>query len=118
MTRTASKTLSAALATTAAASAAAQPIAVVQTRAPRVSTATTRAKTIATPAAKGQQETAYQTLKKVWSARGEILTEVKKGILMEVKKADIVRVLKALPRDAKSPFKLVEDPTTKVHILA
>ncbi len=82
----------------------------------RVSTAAVRAKTIKVVAAKGKQPTVYETLKAVWSARGEILTDVKGGILMELKKADVVRTLKSLPRDAKSPFtlKLVD----KQHILA
>lgn len=82
----------------------------------RVSTAAARAKTIKVVAAKPGQETVYETLKKVWSVRGEILTNVK-GYQMELKKADVVRVLKNLPRDAKSPYSL-KTLNDKAHILA
>lgn len=79
-----------------------------QSRAARVSTAPLRAQHISTVPAKSGQETVYQTLKKIWSARGEIVINVKQGIQVEVKKADIVRQLQALPRDNRSPFKLLE----------
>lgn len=84
----------------------------------RVSTAEARAKDLKVVEAKAGQETAYDTLKKVWSAKGEIVANLG-GKMVEVKKADVVRQLKSLPRDAKSPFKLTPSPTDElVHILA
>jgi len=84
----------------------------------RVSTAEARAADIKVATAKGNEQTVYEALKDVWSAKGEILTKVGSNYV-EVKKADLVRQLKQLPRDAKTPFKVTASPTDDlVHILA
>lgn len=88
------------------------------TRMARVSTAEARAGDIKVVPAKGNDQTVYEALKDVWSAKGEILTKVGQNYV-EVKKADLVRQLKQLPRDAKTPFKVTPSETDDlVHILA
>lgn len=83
----------------------------------RTTTVALRAKQIeAAPAAEGEM-TAYDTLKEIWSSRGEFLTNVG-GVQLEVKRSDVIRTLEQLPRDAKSPIKVVHSETDKlVHIL-
>jgi hypothetical protein len=83
----------------------------------RTTTVALRAKQIdVTPAGEGEQ-TAYDTLKEIWSSRGEFVTNVG-GVQLEVKRSDVIRTLEQLPRDAKSPLKVVHSETDKlVHIL-
>jgi hypothetical protein len=91
-----------------------------QRNAPRMVRTTTvaeRAKAIEVePAAEGDA-TVYNTMKDIWSSRGEIVTDVA-GVMVEVKRSDVIRTLQQLPRDAKSPLKLVPSKTDElVHIL-
>jgi len=91
-----------------------------QKNAPRMVRTTTvgeRAKQIEVVAAGEGDATVYNTMKDIWSSRGEIVTDVA-GVMVEVKRSDVIRTLQQLPRDAKSPLKLVASKTDSlVHIL-
>lgn len=90
-------------------------------RGPRTVTSGERAEYMAAKGADteatGKQKTNYQLLKEVWSARGEIVTMVK-GIPIEVKRSDLVRQLKELPREGKAVLKLEEGPIEGTSLLA